>query len=52
MNKIMKSQKKLIIPEWFNMHNKLNIRLSTHDKGGITQLDIELAKAIEKIIND
>ena len=39
-------------PEWFNVYNKLNIRLSTHDKGGITQFDIELAKAIEKIIND
>ena len=38
-------------PEWFNVYNKLNIRLSTHDKGGITQLDIDLAKAIEEIVN-
>lgn len=38
-------------PEWFNVYNKLDIRLSTHDKGGITQLDIELAKAIEEIVN-
>jgi 4a-hydroxytetrahydrobiopterin dehydratase len=36
--------------EWFNFYNKLNIRLSTHDKGGITQLDIDLAKAIEEIV--
>ena len=34
-------------PEWFNVYNKLNIRLSTHDQGGITQLDIDLAKTIE-----
>ena len=39
-------------PEWFNVYNKLNIRLSTHDKGGITQLDIDLAKAIEEIVNN
>ena len=38
-------------PEWFNVYNKLDIRLSTHDKGGITQLDIDLAKAIEEIVN-
>ena len=39
-------------PEWFNVYNKLNIRLSTHDQGGITQLDIDLAKAIEEIVNN
>jgi 4a-hydroxytetrahydrobiopterin dehydratase len=39
-------------PEWFNVYNKLDIRLSTHDKGGITQLDIDLAKAIEEIVNN
>ena len=38
-------------PEWFNVYNKLDIRLSTHDKGGITPLDIDLAKAIEEIVN-
>jgi len=37
-------------PEWFNVYNKLDIRLSTHDIGGITQLDIDLAKAIEEIV--
>ena len=39
-------------PEWFNLYNKIDIRLSTHDKGGITQLDINLAKAIEEIVNN
>lgn len=37
-------------PEWFNVYNKLNIRLSTHDAGGVTQKDIDLAKRIEEII--
>ena len=37
-------------PEWFNVYNKLDIRLSTHNIGGITQLDIDLAKAIEEIV--
>jgi len=38
-------------PEWFNVYNKLEIRLTTHDAGGITQLDIDLANSIEKIVN-
>ena len=39
-------------PEWFNVYNKLDIRLSTHDFGGITQSDMDLAKAIEEIVNN
>ena len=37
-------------PEWFNVYNKLDIRLSTHDAGGVTEKDIDLAKKIEEII--
>jgi len=37
-------------PEWFNVYNRLNVRLSTHDAGGITDLDIQLAEKIEAII--
>ena len=37
-------------PEWFNVYNKLNISLSTHDTGGVTKKDIELAERIESII--
>ena len=52
MNKIGEVAEKMNHhPEWFNVYNKLDIRLSTHDKGGITQLDIDLAKAIEEIVN-
>jgi len=39
-------------PEWFNVYNKLDIRLTTHDAGGITQLDLDLAKRIESIVNN
>ena len=35
-------------PELFNVYNKVNIRLTTHDAGGVTDKDIDLAKAIEK----
>lgn len=34
-------------PEWFNVYNKVNITLSTHDCKGLSQKDIDLAKSIE-----
>jgi 4a-hydroxytetrahydrobiopterin dehydratase len=34
-------------PELFNVYNKVNIRLSTHDSNGLTDKDFNLAKAIE-----
>lgn len=36
-------------PELFNVYNKVNIRLSTHDANGLTDKDFDLAKAIEKL---
>ncbi len=36
-------------PELFNVYNKVNIRLSTHDAGGLTAKDFELAIAIENL---
>lgn len=36
-------------PEWFNVYNKLVIDLMTHDAGGITQNDINLAKFLNTI---
>ncbi len=36
-------------PEWFNVFNKVRIDLSTHDSGGITALDVTLARAMEEI---
>ena len=36
-------------PEWFNVYNKVNIDLVTHDLNGITNYDMKLANAINKI---
>lgn len=36
-------------PDWRNVWNSVEIELSTHDVGGITTLDFELAAAVEKI---
>jgi 4a-hydroxytetrahydrobiopterin dehydratase len=35
-------------PEWFNVYNKVDIVLSTHDAGGLTGRDIALAKKIDE----
>ncbi|HEY7851397.1 MAG TPA: 4a-hydroxytetrahydrobiopterin dehydratase [Caulobacteraceae bacterium] len=34
-------------PEWFNVYNKLDVTLSTHDAGGVTELDVRLAKVMD-----
>lgn len=34
-------------PEWFNVYNKVDVTLSTHDAGGVTQKDIDLARAMD-----
>lgn len=36
-------------PEWFNVYNNLKIELTTHDAGGISQLDLDLAKKIDQL---
>jgi 4a-hydroxytetrahydrobiopterin dehydratase len=36
-------------PEWSNVWNKVDILLSTHDQGGVTEKDFALAGEIEKI---
>ncbi len=36
-------------PEWSNVYRKVEIRLSTHDAGGLTARDIALAEKIEAI---
>lgn len=38
-------------PEWTNVYNQLEISLSTHDAGGVTEKDFKLAATIEKILN-
>ncbi len=37
-------------PEWFNVWNRVEITLSTHDAGGLSARDVKLAEAIEKVV--
>ena len=34
-------------PEWFNVYNKVDVTLTTHDSGGVTAKDIALATAMD-----
>ncbi len=36
-------------PEWFNVYNKLDVTLSTHDCNGLSNLDIKLATEMDTI---
>lgn len=36
-------------PEWSNVYNRVEIALSTHDAGGLTRLDFELAEKINAL---
>ena len=38
-------------PDWTNVYNELQISLSTHDAGGVTEKDFRLARSIENIID-
>ena len=34
-------------PEWFNVYNRVDVTLTTHDAGGVTQLDTTMAGVME-----
>jgi 4a-hydroxytetrahydrobiopterin dehydratase len=36
-------------PEWFNVYNKVDITLSTHDVGGLSDKDVTLATFIDSV---
>jgi len=39
-------------PEWFNVYKTVEVTLSTHDAGGLTDLDIQLAEAMNAIAGE
>ena len=36
-------------PEWFNVYGKVIVDLTTHDAGGVTQSDVDLAKTMNEL---
>ena len=37
-------------PEWFNVYNRITIDLTTHDAGGITNNDLNLARILNSLV--
>ena len=38
-------------PEWSNVWNRVDIRLTTHDAGGLSERDIDMAAAIDALVD-
>jgi len=39
-------------PEWSNVYNRVDVRLTTHDTGGLTTKDIDLAQRMERVASN
>lgn len=37
-------------PDWFNSYNRVSIALTTHEVGGVTAQDVEMARQIERLL--
>ncbi|TVQ84915.1 MAG: 4a-hydroxytetrahydrobiopterin dehydratase [Micavibrio sp.] len=45
----MKAEKMVHHPEWFNVYNRVEVTLTTHDTGGLSEKDLKMAEYMEKI---
>ena len=51
MNRVaLMAEKRDHHPEWFNVYNKVEITLTTHDAGGLSLRDVNMAKAIDELV--
>ena len=45
----LKAEKMDHHPEWFNVYNKVDVLLATHDANGVTEKDVELARLMDAV---